>query len=129
MEQVAGSTWAPLPLEREESWLWKGAGSVPGELGTQMGGYVPSGVPKQAPCMSVPIHLPCLYGVYPYMRWHVSGNLYVSLKVCCSLCLGILVFHPLSVDSHTEWALVIPGMISHLGENMCLRCPLGVLCL
>ena len=127
MEQVAGSTWAPLPLEREESWLRKGAGSVPGELGTQMGGHVPSGVPAQAPCMSVPIHLPCLCGVYPYMRWHVSGNLYVSLKVCCSLCLGILVFHPLSVDSHTEWAPVIPGMISHLGGNMCLCFPLGVL--
>ena len=65
----------------------------------------------------------------PYVHWHVSGKLYVSLKVCCSLCLGVLLFHPLSVDSHTDWAPVIPGMISHLGENMCLRFSLGVLCL
>lgn len=62
--------------------------SVPGELGTvDVGAHVASGVPEQAPCMSLPstCHV-CV--VYPHGRWHVSGKLYVSLKVCC-LCLDI----------------------------------------
>lgn len=63
-------------------WLWEGAGSVPGGILVLRWMDKCIAHPCEAPCISVHIHLLCLCGVYLYLPWRVSGNLFISLKGC-----------------------------------------------